>query len=125
MTEGHGNTGRPTEVISTGRHVFPPTRIQRLRALRAAATGGRWVRTDSIHAESAIAVAGLERTRRIADVATGSPDYGRGNADCIVEAVNALPELLDALESVEAERDHWRQRALAAEDALPATERSR
>ena len=117
---------RPTgPLASTGQRRFPSTRRQHLRALRAAATAGRWVRTENVHAESAIAVAGFERTRRIADVVTAPTDYGRANADYIVEAVNAVPEVLDALDAAEADRDHWRLRALTAEGALPVAERSR
>lgn len=94
-----------------------------LRAQRAAATPGTLARVDGLHACTQIAVQGFERTRTIAAVHPGATaDYGRANAEYLAAAANAFPDALDALDAVEAERDSWRARALAAEDhrASPA-----
>lgn len=101
---------------------LPHAQRHDLRALRAAATGGQWVRIENIHAESTIVVAGFERTRRIAELITSPADYGRANANYIVASTNALPEVLDALDEMESDRDQWRTRALTAEGLLQAAQ---
>ncbi|MEB3023471.1 MULTISPECIES: hypothetical protein [Mycolicibacter] len=116
MTPAH--TGEHPPPVHETPASIPLHRRAELRALHAAATGGKWVAVQDLHGVNAIAVAGFERSRQIADVLGAGADYGLANARCIAAAVNALPEVLEALEAVEAECAALRARlASAHEDA--------
>lgn len=73
-----------------------------IRARLAAATAGPWTRTETMHAESSVAVAEYPITKPIAKVHTDPDDYGRANAELIAHAPTDLARLLDRVEELEA-----------------------
>lgn len=86
------------------------TDYERLRALIAAATPGPWTIGESSFFKSPDwAPINSVGWTSLAEVVVGlegdSHDEGQANAALIVEAINALPALLDTLSKLEAERD--------------------
>lgn len=68
--------------------------LKAAQALADAATPGPWVRRETLHGESRVAVQGFEFTRGIADVAADPADYGKSDAEFIAQARTLVPALL-------------------------------
>jgi hypothetical protein len=97
-----------------------PVSDEGLRELLAAATPTPWVHAHEGLQGGEVIRHGDVRVARVYknNWPTYVPDCE--NAALIVAAVNALPDLLDRLAAVEAERDHWHEEALRAFAGTPS-----